>query len=246
MRTRIAAVEDFLKTRPGMIGIVLRDRQSGAVWRNKYAESQIYMASTSKLAIATTLLLQDRAGIIHLSSSDRALMHQMLNVSDDNAADALWFKYGASFFTRYFPRIGLTSAQYLAQPGVTGAYWGEMTCTPDDLDRLINYVLGSLPGSLSDYLVYELRHVAAVQHFGVWGAGPANEPGNKDGWSVEKPGWIIDSVGFAGPAARYTLTIMNSLEGEGDYQAGTDTVTQVAAILFQGQQIPAPTLSATP
>jgi hypothetical protein len=44
IRTRIAEVEDFLKTRPGMIGIVLRDRQSGAVWQNKYADSQIYMA----------------------------------------------------------------------------------------------------------------------------------------------------------------------------------------------------------
>jgi hypothetical protein len=69
---------------------------------------------------------------------------------------------------------------------------------------------------------------------------PANEPGNKDGWSVEKPGWIIDSVGFAGPAARYTLTMMNSLQGEGNYQDGTDTVTQVAAILSQGHQIPHP------
>ena len=147
-------------------------------------------------------------------------MDQMLHVSDDNAADALWFKYGASFYTSYFPRIGLTSAQYLPQEGVTGAYWGEMTCTPDDLDRLINYVLGSLPASLSGYLVGELRHVASVQHFGVWGAGPDNEPGNKDGWSVEKPGWIIDSVGFAGPGAEYTLTLMNSLQGEGDYQDG--------------------------
>ncbi len=246
MRTRIAAVEDFLKTRPGMIGIVLRDRRSGAVWRNKYAGSQIYMASTSKLAIATTLLAQNQVGVIHLSSSDRALMYQMLHVSDDNAADSLWFKYGASFYTSYFPRIGLTTARYLPQQGVTGAYWGEMTCTPEDLDRLVNYVLGSLPSSVSSYLVYELRHVASVQHFGVWGAGPANEPGNKDGWSVEKPGWIIDSAGFAAPGAQYTLSMMNSLEGDGGYQDGTDTVTQVAAILFQGHPIAAPTLSATP
>ena len=246
MRTRIAAVEDFLKTRPGMIGIVLRDRQSGAVWQNKYAGSQIYMASTSKLAIATTLLAENQAGTIHLTSSDWAQMYQMLHVSDDNAADSLWFKYGSSFYTSYFPRIGLTTAQYLPQQGVTGAYWGEMTCTPDDLDRLINYVLGSLPASLSGYLVGELRHVASVQHFGVWGAGPDNDPGNKDGWSVEKPGWIVDSVGFAGPGAEYTLTLMNSLEGEGDYEDGTDTVTQVAAILFQGHQIPAPTLQDTP
>jgi hypothetical protein len=246
MRVRIAAVQEFLAARPGMIGIVLRDRRTGAVWRNTYAGSQVYMASTSKLAIATTLLLQDQAGVIHLSSSDRALMDQMLHVSSDDAADSLWFKYGSSFYTSYFPRIGLAGARYLPQQGVTGPYWGEMTCTPDDLDRLINYVLGSLPASLRGYLVYQLRHVGTVQHFGVWGAGPANAPGNKDGWSLEKPGWIIDSVGFAGPAARYTLTMMNSLEGEGGYRAGTDTVTQVAAILFQGHQIPAPTLSATP
>src|SRR5215471_18547711 len=44
MRRRIAAVERYLKHRPGMIGIVLRDRSTGAVWRNKYAGSQIYMA----------------------------------------------------------------------------------------------------------------------------------------------------------------------------------------------------------
>jgi hypothetical protein len=246
MRLRVAAVERFLKHRPGMIGIVLRDRSTGAVWRNKYAGSQIYMASTSKLAMAVTLLMQDQAGVIHLSSTDRAVMYQMLHVSSDNAADDLWFKYGASFYTSYFPRIGLTGAQYLPQAGVSGPYWGEMTCTADDESRVIDYVLDRLPAPLRDYLVAQLRHVAAVQHFGVWGAGLANQPGNKDGWSVEKPGWIIDSVGFAGPGARYTLAMMNSLEGEGGYHAGTDTVTQVAAILFRGHRIPAPQVSATP
>src|SRR5215475_10819846 len=235
MRRRIAAVERYLKHRPGMIGIVLRDRSTGAVWRNGYAGSRIYMASTSKLAMAVALLLQDRAGVIHLSPADRAVMYQMLHVSSDNAADDLWFKYGARFFTSYFPRIG-----------VTGAYWGEMTCTANDESRVINYVLNRLPAPLRDYLVYQLRHVAPVQHFGVWGAGPANQPGNKDGWSVEKPGWIIDSTGFAGPGERYTLAMMNSLEGEGGYHAGTETVTQVAAILFRGHRIAAPDVSATP
>jgi len=246
MRRRIAEVERYLKHRPGMIGIVLRDRSTGAVWRNRYAGSQIYMASTSKLAMAVTLLLQDQAGVIHLSSTDRAVMYQMLHVSSDNAADDLWFKYGASFYTSYFPRIGLTGAQYLRQAGVTGPYWGEMTCTAGDESRVIDYVLNRLPAPLRDYLVYQLRHVAPVQHFGVWGAGPANQPGNKDGWSVEKPGWIIDSTGFAGNGERYTLAMMNSLGGEGGYRAGTETVTQVAAILFRGHRVAAPRVSATP
>jgi len=246
MRRRIAAVERYLDHRPGVIGIVLRDRSTGAVWRSRYAGSQIYMASTSKLAMAVTLLLQDRAGVIHLSPADRAVMYQMLHVSSDNAADDLWFKYRARFFTSYFPRIGLTGAHYLHQAGVTGAYWGEMTCTANDESRVINYVLNRLPAPLRDYLVYQLRHVAPVQHFGVWGAGPANQPGNKDGWSVEKPGWIIDSTGFAGPGERYTLAMMNSLDGEGGYRAGMETVTQVAAILFRGHRVAAPHVSATP
>jgi hypothetical protein len=246
MRRHIAAVERYLASRPGVVGIVLRDRATGAVWRNRYARTQIYMASTSKLAMVTTLLVQDEAGNIQLSSGDRSMIHQMLHISLDSAADDLWFKYGASFYTSFFPKIGLTTAQYLPQEGVTGPYWGEMTCTPDDLDRVINYVLGKLPAALRDYMVSEMRDVGTVQHFGVWGAGSQNQPGNKDGWSTEKPGWIIDSVGFAGPGARYTLTIMNSLNGQGGYQDGTDTITQVAALLFRGRKVPAPALQATP
>ncbi len=239
-------MERFLAARPGTVGIVLRDRTTGAVWRNRYAGTQVYMASTSKLAMVTTLLLQDYDGNIHLSSSDRWMIHQMLHISLDSATDDLWFKYGASFYTSFFPRIGLTTAHYLPQAGVTGPYWGEMTCTPEDLDRVVNYVLGALPASLRDYMVGEMRHVGTIQHFGVWGAGPQNQPGNKDGWSTEIPGWIIDSAGFAGPGARDTLTIMNSLNGQGGYQDGTYTVTEVAALLFQGRQVPAPTLQATP
>lgn len=246
MRSRIAAVERFLATRPGMIGIVLRDRTTGVVWRNRYAAADVYMASTSKLAMVATLLLQDYDGHIHLSSTDRADIHQMLHVSLDSAADDLWFRYGAQFYTRFFPRIGLTTARYLPQAGVSGPYWGEMMCTADDLDRVINYILHDLPASLRDYIVGEMRQVGTVQHFGVWGAGPQNQPGNKDGWSTEKPGWIINSVGFAGPGARFTLTMMNSLNGEGGYPEGTDTVTQVAALLFQGRHVPAPILQATP
>ncbi len=246
MRRHIAAVERFLRARPGIVGIVLRDRATGAVWRNRFAGTQIYMASTSKLAMVTTLLLQDYAGNIHLSAADRSMIHQMLHISLDSAADDLWFKYGASFYTSFFPKIGLTTARYLPQAGVTGPYWGEMTCTADDNDRVINYVLDKLPASLRNYMVGEMRHVGTVQHFGVWGAGPQNEPGNKDGWSTEEPGWIIDSVGFAGPGARYTLTMMNSLNGQGGYSDGTDTVTQVAALLFQGHHVQAPVLQATP
>ena len=245
MRARIAAVQAYLRHRPGVVGVVLRDRSTGAVWENDRAHTPVYMASTSKLGMAVALLTQNQAGVIHLSSGDWSVLHDMLHVSSDTAADALWFKFGAPFYTGFFPRIGLASAQYVSAPGITPPYWGEMLCSAADLSRVIGYVL-DMPAPLRRYLVTTLSHVAADQHFGVWGAGSANHPGNKDGWSVERPGWIINSVGFAGPRQRYTLAMMNSLNGHGGYHAGTETITQVAAILFRGHQVQAPNVSATP
>jgi hypothetical protein len=40
--------------------------------------------------------------------------------------------------------------------------------------------------------------------------------------------------------------MMNSLNGEGGYADGTQTLTQVAALLFRGRHVPAPRVSATP
>src|SRR5690349_15526940 len=90
-----------------------------AVWENAHAHTHIYMASTSKLAMAVALLMQNQAGVIHLSAGDMSVMQDMLHVSSDTAADTLWFKFGASFYTSYFPRIGLANARYVSAPGIT-------------------------------------------------------------------------------------------------------------------------------
>jgi hypothetical protein len=57
---------------------------------------------------------------------------------------------------------------------------------------------------------------------------------------------VLNSVRFAGPRQRYRLAMMNSLNDRGGYHAGTETITQVAAILFQGHWVQAPEVSATP
>ena len=44
MRARIAAVRAYLRHRPGVVGVVLRDRSTGAVWENSRAHTPIYMA----------------------------------------------------------------------------------------------------------------------------------------------------------------------------------------------------------
>jgi hypothetical protein len=225
-------------TRPGTVGIVVRDRRTGAVWRNQYANTPVWTASTIKLAMTVDLFLRDRAGLINLTSADRELIRRMLHSSDDNAADSLWFKYAGSdhmTFNNDFAKYGMTSLS--PKRGYTHyfPYWGFQKCTPDDLDRLVDYVLTDLPTGTRDYIVEQLMHVDPDQQWGVWGAGAAAQPGNKDGWSKEDTGWVMNSVGWVGPDQRYTLAVMNSLGGHGDYADGRATDSEVARLLFAGR-----------
>lgn len=237
---RFSAVQSYVAGRPGTVGIVVRDRQTGAVWRNQYADTMVWTASTIKLAMTVDLFLRDRAGSITLSAGDRTLIQEMLHSSDDNAADALWFKYSGTdhmTFNNDFPRYGMTGLS--PKSGYTRffPYWGFQKCTPNDLDRLVNYVLGQLPADTRDYIVGQLSAVDPDQQWGVWAAGPAARPGNKDGWSLEDTGWVMNTVGWVGPGQRYTLAVMNSLNKQGVYADGQATDDQVARILFTGRSL---------
>lgn len=235
---RIESVQAYLESRPGTTGVVLHDQQTGAVWHNDHAADPTWTASTIKLAIVVDLFTRDHAGEITLTDDDRALIRAMLHSSDNDAADELWYRYAGAdhmTFNENFPAYGMTSLE--PQKGYTDfyPYWGFQKCTPEDLDRLIHHVLTALPPADREYIVGELRTVAPNQQWGVWGAGPAATPGNKNGWSEEDGGWVMNSVGFAGPGERYTLAEMNNLQGEGAYDAGRETVTQVAKLLFEGR-----------
>ena len=162
----------------------------------------------------------------------------MLHSSDDDAADALWDRYGGpdhQNFNRNFPRYGMTDLVPQRGFSATFPYWGFQKSTTDDLDRLINYTLTRLDPSDTATIVSAMQHVDTNQQWGVWGAGPAMTPGNKNGWSQEQGGWVTNSVGFAGPGHRYTLAVMNSLGGEGGYDDGVATTTRLAELLLAGR-----------
>jgi hypothetical protein len=246
MQQRISEAQHYLAGRHGSIGIVLDDRVTGAVWHNGHAHTLYPAASTMKLAVMTDLLLRDRRGSIHLTAADRGEMYQALHTSNDIDANDLWNKYEDATFQQRIRAFGMTRAHFTGEIN-----WGFMYCTPKDLDHLMNYVLTKAPAAVRDYLVRQLQHVSVHdQQWGVWGAGPANQPGNKDGWEQDPIGpgnaqWITNTVGFAGPAQEYTLSIMDNVHDYGGtgprgFFYGTNTLTQIASILFQGHHTTAP------
>jgi hypothetical protein len=237
-QARFEATAAYAGKRPGRIGVVMRDRQTGAVWRNGPTADPMWTGSTIKLAIATNLLERHRAGTIRLTAADRQTMSTMLRSSSNDATDTLWNRYdGPQMLERFRTGYGMKSLSVVS--GLS-TYWRHLRCTADDLDRLMTYVLGgNLHADDRAYLVSTLRGVADNQHWGVWAAGPRLQPGNKDGWAIKPdPGgehWVTHTVGFAGPAERYVVVVMYSQPPGGSLSAGVQAVSDAAALLFGGQ-----------
>ena len=231
---RIAAADTYLAGRPGTVGYVLRDRATGMKFRNANAGFAIWTASTIKLAMVADLLARERVGALRLTDADRRLMAAMLRHSDNEAADTLWSRYGGPThaFNTNFPRYGMDNVR--PQPGFGDVFpdWGFQKGTADDFDALMNFVLTGLDRPDAAAVVAEMQRVDGRQQWGVWGAGPAMSPGNKNGWSQEEGGWVVNTVGFAGPQQRYTLAVMNALGDEGGYDDGITTTTELSRILL--------------
>jgi hypothetical protein len=242
MWERIGKVKRYIAHQPGTIGVELYDRDTGASWGNRDAATDFPAASTIKLAMVTDLLRRANSGQARLGPADWDLINNILYDSDDAAGDQLWSQFDDGRFLQRIRRFGMASASFSAST----PYWGFMYCSPRDLDGLMNYVLGHLPTHDRDYIVYRMRRVGPIERWGVWGAGPASHPGDKDGWENEGSEWVTNTVGFAGPHAQYTLAIMDNLGGAGDFHTGATTLTEIASLLFRGHLAPAPTAEATP
>ncbi len=242
---RFAAASAYLAKQPGYLAIVVRDRKTGAVWRAGPVDHLTWAGSTPKLALAVALLERSRVGQLTLDATARQQIADMLNWSSDKAADALWDRYsGESLVPRFTGSYGMTGLTF-----VTGFVhrWGHLKCTPDDLAALMGYILDKLLPEDRAYVVDAMRAVGPVQRWGVWGAGPDQRPGNKDGWSVEPDAgtrhWVANTVGFAGPDERYIVAAMYHLPPSvpatsAGIHAGAHTVSDLVATVV-GAPVPA-------
>jgi hypothetical protein len=238
---RFTAAAALVRARPGTLGIVVRDRRTGTVWRAGDTHHPTWTASTVKLAMVVGLLERDRAGEITLDATARRQIAAMLSVSDDDAATALWNRYGKdSQLARFRQRYGMTGLTTVAG---FEKFWGHLKCTAEDLQHLMTYILDTLDAADRDYILAAMRGVGAIQRWGVWAAGPAQHPGTKDGWSIEPDAggrhWVTNAVGFAGDDARYVVAVMYHLPPGKQIGDGVHAVSDVIATVF-GAPVPAP------
>ncbi|CAA9269588.1 MAG: hypothetical protein AVDCRST_MAG41-2790, partial [uncultured Corynebacteriales bacterium] len=223
LTARGRAADAFALARGGRTGIVVRDRTTGETWRNAEAGSAFRAASTVKLAIAVDVLVRARAAGRPPDRADLAAVRSMIVSSDNAAAGRLWSAGTAARLAGY----GLRDATG------TGA-WGTVRCTPEDLERLVTYVLERTHPADRDLLVGLLRAVVPEQRWGVLGAVAGARPGGKNGWVPGPAGWSVATVGFLGPAERYTVAVMTAGPAGTDFLAGVRTVTGTVTTLVLG------------
>jgi post-segregation antitoxin (ccd killing protein) len=240
---RFSAASGLIATATGHVGVVVRDRVTGAVWQGGEPGYRIWAGSTPKLAFAVALREEARAGQITIDATAEKQIAAMLSVSDNNAAETLWNRYAnaAALMQRFRDRYGMTQAGY-----VTGfpSRWGFIKCTAQDLANLMSYILTTLNPIDRASIVAAMRSVGSVQHWGVWAAGAALRPGVKDGWSIESDDghdhWITATVGFAGAGERYLVAAMYHQPPGGDsIEKGVHLLTDLVATIF-GAPVPAP------
>jgi hypothetical protein len=230
------AARAYIGKKPGTIGLVVRDRVTGDVWRAGDPTALNWTASTIKLAIATAVLESGKT----LTPADKNNLRLALVKSDNDAATALWTTFdGPALLKRFQTTYGMRTLS--VEPGYD-VFWRNLRCSAEDLAALMSYVLDKLNPAGRAFLVTTLRDVAPLQHWGVWAVGTAQHPGNKDGWA-QKPDdgithWVTHSVGFAGDHERYVVAVTYRLPADGTLPQGAHTISDLVATLF-GAMVPA-------
>lgn len=231
---RFEVARTLVAGKPGELGVIVLDRSTNAVWRAGNTTNLAWTASTVKLAIVAAVLDWQRQGRLTVDDTDRVNMRAALHDSSNDAATALWNRYGGQqMFDRFRTAYGMTSLSVV--PGYQ-LFWRHLRCAAEDLLQLMSYVLNQAHLDDRAYLVKELREVASNQHWGVFAAGAALRPGNKNGWAQKPdPGgshWVTHSVGFLGPGESHIVVVTYSLPPVGTLSDGVHTVSDLVATIF--------------
>ena len=171
-------------------GAAVLDTSTGTVVSAGAADTAFDTASVVKVLIATQLLLQGQ-----MTGVTAATAQQMIALSDDDAADALYeLAGGDAIVTDVAAHYGITN---LGSPPADTGQWGESTVTADGLARL--YAALKADPVVWPWLSQAMsaaQQTAADgtnQFFGI--------PTATTGWAI-KQGWMVG----LGPGATYNTT----------------------------------------
>jgi len=187
-------------------------------------------ASVAKLDILETLLFQHQQAGATLSASEDDDAQNMIEHSDNDAADELWADVGSD------PAITAANQTFALKDTVAGAdgYWGLTTTSASDQVTLLKQLVGSSPldAASQAYALTLMRSVEADQTWGVSVVADANTSvALKNGWlAVDNDNdlWAVGSDGLITVHGQ-TVAIAVLTQHQASEDAGIDLVQTLAA-----------------
>ena len=221
-----AALAPVLRRGAGNIAAGVVDAATGAV--AVYGGSrEFHAASIIKVDILASLLLQHQWSDAPLSAQQRSAAAEMIEDSNDEAANELWEAAGEGEGVKLANQeLGLRQTT----PG-DGIDWGLTHTTVEDQLRLLADLAAShspLSAGSRSYELGLMRHVAAGQDWGVTAAaGPGATAAVKDGWLPDGSDttWVINSIGVISRGGHEMLVAVLS----SDQPSESAGITQVDA-----------------
>lgn len=220
------------------VGIDVVDTYTGATLASLNAGQQFYTASVVKLLIA----LDTMQGQGWNPSPDTAgQISQMLSLSDDDIADALWDDGGNdAIIARQVSKIGLSGT---TAPGDIGE-WGETLTTPKDVVSIFHYISTSIPAPARDLIINALHNTAHTaadgtdQYFGIPDGLSGRAWAIKQGWMDLDSSTTLDTTGLVGDVPglyRYAVVVLTTQPADTNWSVAgtalTDGVTLLHTVL---------------
>jgi beta-lactamase class A len=234
MREKLTkALDRYLLGRPGQLSLSIRDQATGFTFTYR-PKTRTVTASIVKVDILIALLLKAQREDRHLTATEQALATQMIEFSDNKAANALWFAAGGS--------AGLTAANKKLRlrstsPG-PGGVWGATTTSAADQIRVLRALTSThspLSANSRRYVLGLMSHVTPDQ---VWGVSAAAADADdavalKNGW-LPRPAdggrWTINSIGrVRGDGHDYLIAVLSKLNPS--MGAGVETIEHATRLV---------------
>jgi hypothetical protein len=208
------------------LSAVVFDRVSGATALSFDADRQFRSASLVKLMIAIDAL--DRGA----SESDRDRLARMLSLSDDDIASSFWVDLGPNLIPRVVELAGLQNTE---APELAGK-WGEVKITANDIVRVYQYVMNSMPPEdrmlVVDALAQAPQYAADDfdQYFGI-PDGLNTQWAIKQGWGNNDHAMVLHSTGLVGSKWRYVVVLLTEHPLGSGWRTSAKSVTAAAGAL---------------
>ena len=232
------SVTNFLSQRAGTVTAALYDANTGLTWTLNPSQVQVTASIIKVDIMATAFEEAEQAGQPVPPPGEQSLMYPMIEVSDNNAATALWNDVGGpSVITAYNRNFGLTATTPSTQPITpTVSGWAFSTTSATDQLKVVS-AFAFHNAVLSDqsraYGLYLMEHVDPYQVWGIPAGAPqdttvAIKTGN---YPLTPTDYQVNSVGYlSGGGQHYVFAILTT--GNPDEGYGISTINALASLMY--------------